>query len=92
MTKYKRIRRIIASDSESENEGLSSKDKRRNLLKKFKSRRSIACVEFGCQSRVKNLPRHLRDVHEYSAEKSKNALLHFGIRERPKCKKTKQLK
>lgn len=45
------------------------------------TRKKYLCPIKGCKSQVRDLPRHLRDVHKWAREKAKKATSRFGMRE-----------
>lgn len=61
----------------SDNEG---RDGKHVKVKKGKERVPRRCPLKGCKSKVVHLPRHLRDVHEWTKEEAKKATSRFGLR------------
>ena len=75
----KQTERVLCNDSNKENEGDAHNTKVRKV-KKQTERVLCNCPLKGCNSKVIHLPRHLREVHEWTKEKAKKATSRFGLR------------
>ena len=85
---------VVPSRTSHDNNGAEKKEKDTNRKKGSSSsrkkdplkREGRQCPLKGCKSKVIHLPRHLRDVHQWTKEKAKNANSRFGLRESFKTK------
>ena len=57
-----------------------SEEKKESCQASSKRRKKRLCPLKGCKSQVVDLPRHLRDVHKWSRQKSQKATFKFGMR------------